>query len=127
MINRIIAIFLLLALVSANLSGLFIFAEFKINQKYIAATLCDNRSKPELQCNGKCYLMKKMKDALEKEKKQEQANQKKGTQEFCVLNSSVVLSIVTSPLPKEEPAYLQANLPNISFDILHPPPAIIFS
>ena len=123
MFNRAIAFLLLLALMSANLSGLFIFAEFKINQKYIAATLCDNRNKPELQCNGKCYLMKKMKDALEKEKKQEQANQKKGAQDFCILTGPVTMAFANSAVTKIEPAYLPLDLPCVSFDVLHPPPS----
>ena len=123
MINRAIALLLLLALMSANLSGLFIFAEFKINQKYIAATLCDNRNKPELQCNGKCYLMKKMKDALEKEKKQEQANQKKGVQDFCILTGSVSILFAIPKAPKLEPSYLPLDLPRVSFEVLHPPPS----
>ena len=123
MINRAIALLLLLALMSANLSGLFIFAEFKINQKYIAATLCDNRNNPELGCNGKCYLMKKMKDALEKEKKQEQSNQKKGVQDFCTLTSLVTVAFANPIAPELEPAYLPLKLPRVSFDVLHPPPS----
>jgi hypothetical protein len=33
-----------------------VFIEFKINQKFIAETLCKNKDKPELKCEGKCYL-----------------------------------------------------------------------
>ncbi len=31
-----------------------------------------NRLRPQLQCNGKCYLMKKLREAEENEKKQDQ-------------------------------------------------------
>lgn len=34
--------------------------EFAWNREYIAATLCENRAKPNLQCGGKCQLQKKM-------------------------------------------------------------------
>jgi hypothetical protein len=34
--------------------------QFNLNQEYIASTLCENKSKPQLQCSGKCVLMKKM-------------------------------------------------------------------
>jgi hypothetical protein len=30
------------------------------NRAYIATTLCENRSKPQLHCDGKCYLAKKL-------------------------------------------------------------------
>jgi hypothetical protein len=42
-----------------------------MNQKYIAETLCINRSRPWMHCNGKCYFMKKIHQAEENEKKQE--------------------------------------------------------
>ena len=34
--------------------------DFKINQNYIAAKLCQNRNRPQMHCNGQCVLMKKM-------------------------------------------------------------------
>lgn len=33
------------------------------NRTYIAAELCENRDKPEMQCNGQCVLAKRMKAA----------------------------------------------------------------
>lgn len=33
--------------------------EYNLNKEYIASVLCENRNKPELACNGKCYLNKK--------------------------------------------------------------------
>ena len=33
-------------------------AEYVINYDYIVTNLCDNREKPQLQCDGKCYLSK---------------------------------------------------------------------
>ncbi len=30
------------------------------NRAYIASTLCENRSRPAMKCNGKCYLKKKL-------------------------------------------------------------------
>ena len=34
--------------------------EYNLNKEYIASVLCENRNKPELACNGKCYLNKKL-------------------------------------------------------------------
>jgi hypothetical protein len=72
MLTRAIAILLLFSSVSVNLSGLFVFAGFEMNESYIAKELCVNKNKPELHCNGKCYLMNKLKQAQDKEQKQEQ-------------------------------------------------------
>jgi len=76
MLRRVVSLLLLVAVISANFSRLFVYAGFGINQKYIAANLCENRSKPWLHCNGKCYLMKKVKQAEEKEKSEERQTQK---------------------------------------------------
>lgn len=76
MITRAIAIVLLICSVSLNLSGLFVFAGFEMNRGYIAKELCINRNRPELHCNGRCYLMNKLKQAQDKEQKQEHQFQK---------------------------------------------------
>ena len=34
--------------------------EYYANYEYIATTLCENRDKPALACNGKCYLQKEL-------------------------------------------------------------------
>ncbi len=33
---------------------------YQVNQDYVAEELCENTDKPELECNGKCYLMKQL-------------------------------------------------------------------
>ncbi len=71
MFKRFTAILLLVTLISSNLSLFMVYAGFQINQKYITETLCINRSRPWMQCNGKCYFMKKIHQAEENEKKQE--------------------------------------------------------
>lgn len=34
--------------------------EYYSNYNYIATVLCENRDKPYLECNGKCYLAKRL-------------------------------------------------------------------
>lgn len=34
--------------------------DYVIHYHYIATQLCENRDKPELLCNGKCYLKKQL-------------------------------------------------------------------
>lgn len=85
MLTRTIAILLLICSVSVSLSGLFVFAGFEMNQGYIAKELCVNRDKPQLHCNGKCYLMRKLKQAQDKEQKQERQVQKIQLQEAIVM------------------------------------------
>lgn len=41
------------------------FVEYAINYDYIAKVLCINKDNPELNCNGKCQLMEKLKQQEE--------------------------------------------------------------
>jgi hypothetical protein len=84
MLSRFVAILLILTVISSNLTKCIIFASFKINQRYIAKELCENRDKPELNCEGKCYLAKKLKQAEEKEQQQERQAQKNLLQEAFI-------------------------------------------
>jgi uncharacterized protein YlzI (FlbEa/FlbD family) len=36
---------------------------FYLNQKEIAAIECENKDRPEMNCNGKCYLAKQLEKA----------------------------------------------------------------
>lgn len=38
--------------------------EYFVNYNYIVGGLCENRDKPILTCNGKCYLEKQVKEQL---------------------------------------------------------------
>jgi hypothetical protein len=103
MLRRFISFFLLIAVLSANFSRLYVYAGFGWNQKYIATNLCENRSKPWLHCNGKCYLMKKVKQVQEREKNEERQTQKSLFQESFLLTSTKLkfhtslLQIIVTP------------------------------
>jgi hypothetical protein len=74
MLKRITIWLLIFAVFAANFSLVFVYAGFKLNQQYIAENLCVNRFKPSLHCNGKCYFMRKVKQAEENDKKQSGKN-----------------------------------------------------
>jgi hypothetical protein len=76
MVRRFTGYLLILALVSANFSSLFVYAGFELNKDYIAKNLCINRNKPWLHCNGKCYFMRKINQAREKERNDERQSEK---------------------------------------------------
>jgi hypothetical protein len=83
MFKRFLALMLICMMISANFTRLFIYAGFELNQKYIAAKLCENRDKPWLNCKGRCYLMKKVKQAEEKERSSERQIEKSLFQDAC--------------------------------------------
>ncbi len=65
-----IAYILLAAIMLPTLSPWGTIAYYKLNREYIAKVLCENRKRPELHCDGKCYLAKKLKQQQEKQDKE---------------------------------------------------------
>ncbi|UYQ93507.1 hypothetical protein MKQ68_00135 [Chitinophaga horti] len=58
---------LIIGLLMQTFSKELIMVGFKVNQAIIERALCENKSRPELQCHGKCQLKKQ----LTKEEQQE--------------------------------------------------------
>ena len=50
----------LIGMLGQTFSKSLIVLNFRMNQKTIAATLCENRTKPKTCCLGKCYLGKQL-------------------------------------------------------------------
>lgn len=66
-------------LISLGLLGLMLlkacvipllYLDFEIRRDYIVANLCENRNRPMLNCNGKCYLAKRIAETKKQEERQ---------------------------------------------------------
>jgi len=60
-------ILVFLGLLVQSFNKLFIVLDFQLNRGYIAQNLCENRNKPQMHCNGKCHMMKVMKQEQKKD------------------------------------------------------------
>ena len=120
MLNRIVVILLIVSLTASNFSRFFIYAGFELNRKYIAENLCVNKDKPWLHCNGKCYFMRKIKEAQEKEKSDDAQTQKNLFQEAFFIKPNPIkfhtqlLQVMAVPGNRIE-------LPSICTPIFQPP------
>lgn len=69
--------FLLIALfISKLVYGLIWQVHYELNKAEITARYCENKNRPELHCNGQCYLAKQLQkaDSELQSKEQEQQN-----------------------------------------------------
>lgn len=57
MLRALAILWILLISVQSFYQGL-IYTYYVLNKDYIVAQLCENKAKPELQCDGKCHLKK---------------------------------------------------------------------
>ena len=60
MVRQLLTYILILSLLLQLFSREVIVMSFQLNRDYIAKTLCENRNRPQLHCNGKCYLAKRL-------------------------------------------------------------------
>lgn len=58
--NQFLGIFFYLVYLLAMVRPVLPVIEYYANYDYIANVLCENRDKPYLECNGKCYLEKQL-------------------------------------------------------------------
>jgi hypothetical protein len=62
-----VSIVLIFSLLVACGSKMLVVSYYLANKEYIKTTLCENKNKPMLHCDGKCYMKKKL-DATENPK-----------------------------------------------------------
>lgn len=70
MLTKLTSILLLILLNIPLFSKWSFVVYYQVNKSYIAKELCVNKNRPELHCDGKCFLAKKLKAAEEKEQKE---------------------------------------------------------
>lgn len=58
-------------------------ADYLIDYEYISTVLCINKDKPEMKCNGKCYLMQELAKVAEEQKQD-------ATKKLCSISFSLL-------------------------------------
>lgn len=127
--NKITAYILFLCLSCQLVLKLSIVAWFEINQDYIAATLCENKARPELVCCGKCVLRKALRKADNAEQKsQKNTNEKeeRTAQVHFVLPLAISIpeSCVAAGIQVQRAILPHHFNRHLSRSIFHPPSCI---
>jgi hypothetical protein len=118
-------IILLFLVLSQTFSQWFVLAAFKINQAYIAKNTCENRYRPQMNCNGNCVLMRKMKQ----QEKEDQNSPGTPKLEFSniILSSrsffTAELSLSTDTYQSIFPIFNTGKPVDMPFAVFHPPQA----
>ena len=68
--QKALAYILLIAVLLPMVSPWGTIAYYRANREYIARVLCENRDKPQLHCDGQCYLAKRLKAQQDKQDKE---------------------------------------------------------
>ena len=126
MIRKVATLVLLVAFAMQTFSRVVIVFGFYANQKDIAATVCENKDKPILKCEGKCLLAKKL---LAQEKKDQQNPDRKVENKPQDLSSRSFYSVLSGSIITEV-ARIYGKEPfgkpvHRSFTVFHPPIAAV--
>ena len=118
---------LLLALISVKtLLVPVVYLDFEMRKDFIIQNLCENRFKPQLNCNGQCYLAKKLhkiaEDNATKETQKQGASMKKILEEVFETTPLFSYELMFENLSSvsQYPHY-SAHPQSVIFSIFHPP------
>jgi hypothetical protein len=95
-------------LLAPTFSKCLLVLDYQCNKNYIATYLCENRDKPEMKCEGRCYLCKRFK----KEEKKDQDNPERKAEtrfETVTQDPGFQVNEPFRPVTSIEYAYYQEN------------------
>ena len=101
-----------------------VYLDYEFNKEFIIKNYCVNKNRPQLHCDGKCYLAKKLKAAQERDEEKSLQNfvEKLLTENF-VHHISFEFEIISKAFILEVKNYLYLSIPYPSpnLSIFQPP------
>lgn len=94
---------------------------YELNKKYVATKLCENRDKPKMHCNGKCYLKKQLKKTEENSKAPTSKSERFEMVYFIMPAKPFELHKVYLEPIVHNTLYLAGFSLSFSVDVFHPP------
>ena len=118
MLRSLFSLLLVALFISKLVYGLIWQVHYELNKAEITARYCENKNRPELHCNGQCYLAKQLQkaDSALQAKEQEQQNHldlgaKIFSEQFYLSNEAQFLAL--------QPLFVQAQKETLSKTILY--------
>jgi hypothetical protein len=121
MLRAIAAIFFMAAFAVQSFQKAVIVLDYYANTSSFAKN-CENKVRPTLHCNGKCQMMKKLKE--EEKKDQQNPERKTDNKNEVVSSKSFYAGISSKPAKAITPTseYKERYIPTgLTADIFHPP------
>lgn len=118
--KQVLSIVLILLLSAQCLIQLGLVASYQFHKEYIVKSLCINRNRPEMHCEGKCFLRKRLADA--------EKNERQGSGIEKQLEIPLFLIVIDERTAVGSFVIAESNIPLITnykhiinINIFHPP------
>ncbi len=98
--------------------------DYAVNYDYISKKLCENKQKPQLLCNGKCYLKKELGKVSENQAKNNSQISISGFTDTFIINESFVFFSIIKSFSEKENSIFDFDFSyrfNLFANIFHPP------
>ncbi|HVM88996.1 MAG TPA: hypothetical protein VMT76_12475 [Puia sp.] len=122
--RKIFAFTIIVAMLYQAFNNSFLLADYYLNMASYLKN-CENKARPKMHCNGKCQVMKKIR---EQEKKDQENAESKGGNKYEVFSSKSFFATVhilsSVRRPSTIPHHYLCSKPSVLItDIFHPPQA----
>jgi hypothetical protein len=122
-LRQVSAFFILIAFLGQTFSKNLIEADYYFFSTFSYAKNCENKAKPQMHCNGKCQMMKKIK---QEEKKNAQAPEqnKQSKNEIPLSSRSFFPAITFSDIQETDHSYTALQISKeikMPRSVFHPP------
>ena len=126
-VKQIGSIFLLLLFCVKAMVVPIVYLDYELRKDYIKKVLCVNKNRPELHCDGKCYLAKRLAAAQKQEESQAEQEFVSKLVETASINNNfndfaIEFSLVSFIIEKIDNFFFSSPPLNATtFDFFHPP------
>jgi len=118
--KQLISCFLLFGILTNCFNYWILSSSYTFNKSYIASVFCTNKDKPDLHCEGKCFMDIKLKE-LEQKNKSEQDNLKRIIETIAPNTATLLAPIYEMPMLPIKIHYLQKKTIAATIEIFQPP------
>lgn len=120
---------IIIVVLSILLKPILPVVDYIINYDYISKVLCENKTKPELKCNGKCHLIKELAKVADNEKPISSDKKSYSSQEIELLFCNEIAEISFRQIYFHNKTFIGDNYANLYFhsvscSVFHPPTII---
>jgi hypothetical protein len=120
---------IIIVVLSILLKPILPVVDYIINYDYISKVLCENKTKPELKCNGKCHLIKELAKVADNEKPISSDKKSYSSQEIELLFCNEIAEISFRQIYFHNKTSIGDNYANLYFhsvscSVFHPPTII---